>query len=818
MVENKYQITVNIKSKRYGGSIPFITANDHVIFEVEIYDGAETHQVSSNYLYTLVSTKADKASVIREGTIDGNLIRFELGSSEMTEPGKVQAQVQIYESATNKRISSAPMVYEVSIDPSLEGELPADDKTLIVANKTLLDDAITKANNADARIDNIVAQAGDSNTEIVDMRLRTDGTSASSAGSHIRELASHLAERAAEIKVLNEKPLVFSNVIKSFTNVSVYDAWVKSGVFYDESTDEFVLIFNARSAHFGVTDGDIYMAKKKGYGDFSTPTLVAQHDGTFGRRTHAAGILPNGNYMVIAMLDTTANTGNLIIYESSDKGKTWTNRLLLLNGQPISCYETSSIFVTNTGRLLTYARETNTQQNKVLYSDDNGVTWKFINIINYVTTNALEGEFVQTSNGTITCIIRDRLSSTGAAPHKALITRSIDNGNTWLPLEYTNLEMTISNCGILFDKSTKTIEMVVGSRLTIDGFGGSIRYYKLSEEDFLNENYGDGKIIAKANSPSWDFSYPGVAKNKNGVMVVCYYDQYATGAAIYHLMGNVADVGVNKYDTSNTLLLDGNFGKEILNSANTELFEVGTWTPGSTSWVKGKVASTIRLRTIDSYKFKKGDIISITKNSGFKFILDVFYDDGTFNSPTWITTAYNFTMPKDGEIGFQVAKSNDAAITLAELGNTGITIKRISSMTETERTNEFDLSILLELAKSTVLTNDPALFEQGAGSTNSTTYALSKLSSTTRIRTINAFVFPANSTFVIGIKGTFKFALNIFYDDGTKESVDWDSSYNNKKRFTKAGQFGITVAKFDDAAVVPNDITSANIEVKKFAL
>jgi hypothetical protein len=201
LVENKYQITVNIKSKRYGGSIPFITANDHVIFEVEIYDGAEAHQVSSSYLYTLVSTKADKASVIREGTIDGNLIRFELGSSEMTEPGKVKAQVQIYESATNKRISSAPMVYEVATDPSVEGELPTDDKTLIVANKTLLDDAITKANNADARIDNIVAQAGDSNTEIVDMRLRTDGTSASSAGSHIRELASHLAQRPTEAEV-----------------------------------------------------------------------------------------------------------------------------------------------------------------------------------------------------------------------------------------------------------------------------------------------------------------------------------------------------------------------------------------------------------------------------------------------------------------------------------------------------------------------------------------------------------------------------------------------------------------------------------------
>jgi hypothetical protein len=86
----------------------------------------------------------------------------------MTEPGKVEATVQIYD-IDNNRISSAKFDYTVKGDPSLNGSLPADDTSLVIANESLLTDAINKADNADARITNILSSSPQP-SEVVDAR------------------------------------------------------------------------------------------------------------------------------------------------------------------------------------------------------------------------------------------------------------------------------------------------------------------------------------------------------------------------------------------------------------------------------------------------------------------------------------------------------------------------------------------------------------------------------------------------------------------------------------------------------------------------
>jgi hypothetical protein len=175
LIQNKYQLIVNIKSKGYTGAIPSVTANDNIVFDILVYDGATSFDLTGVSRFTLVSMRKDNISVIREGTLVNGMIEFVLGSSETLENGRVDATVQLYD-ADNKRVSSAPLVYNVIGDPSLSGSLPADDKTLVMANESLLTDAINKANNADTRISNIVAQAGSDNTEIVDARQKADGT------------------------------------------------------------------------------------------------------------------------------------------------------------------------------------------------------------------------------------------------------------------------------------------------------------------------------------------------------------------------------------------------------------------------------------------------------------------------------------------------------------------------------------------------------------------------------------------------------------------------------------------------------------------
>jgi hypothetical protein len=197
-IENRYKLTTNIKAKRYGGTVPLVTANDNTVFEIELFDDATTFSLTGATRYTLVTYKKNKTSVIREGSLVNGLIVFTLGASETTESGRVEATVQIYDS-NNKRISSAPIVFEVVKDPSTSGGLPTDDKTLVIANESLMMESIEKADLANGRIDTIVAQAGTDNTEIVDLRVRPDGTSAASAGAHVRELSSALAQKTTDI-------------------------------------------------------------------------------------------------------------------------------------------------------------------------------------------------------------------------------------------------------------------------------------------------------------------------------------------------------------------------------------------------------------------------------------------------------------------------------------------------------------------------------------------------------------------------------------------------------------------------------------------
>jgi hypothetical protein len=167
-LENKYNLTVNLKAKRYGGVVPNVTANDNTVFEIYIIDDTVAYPLLNTYRYTLVTYKKNKASVIREGSLTNGLVRFELGSSETTVSGKVEAMVQIYDEADN-RISSAPLTYNVIGDPSLNGSLPVDDTSLVIANESLFLETIEKAETQKQRVDDLIAGTPQP-SEVIDSR------------------------------------------------------------------------------------------------------------------------------------------------------------------------------------------------------------------------------------------------------------------------------------------------------------------------------------------------------------------------------------------------------------------------------------------------------------------------------------------------------------------------------------------------------------------------------------------------------------------------------------------------------------------------
>jgi lysophospholipase L1-like esterase len=196
LVENKYRLIANIKHKRYGGGIPSVTANDNVIFEIELYDDALPYDLTGVTRYTLVTSKKNKTSVIREGTLANGLLKFVLSGSETTESGRVEGTIQLYDAA-NKRVSSAPLAYEVIRDPSLQGELPTDDKTLVIANESLLTESIEKSEQAMTRVDQLITSTPQP-SEVVDAR-----GGEVTLGARLNNLSSSLAQKATKEELQN---------------------------------------------------------------------------------------------------------------------------------------------------------------------------------------------------------------------------------------------------------------------------------------------------------------------------------------------------------------------------------------------------------------------------------------------------------------------------------------------------------------------------------------------------------------------------------------------------------------------------------------
>jgi hypothetical protein len=189
-LENKYKITVNTKSRMFR-EIPEVVANDNVVFEIEVYEGATLFPLLPAYSYKFVSKKNKGNPVIRDASLVGGLVRVELGTSEMTEPGKVEGTLQIYD-AEMKRISTAEFSYIVKRDPSMDGELPNDERNLIIANESLLIDAIDKAEQSMSRVDELITKAPQP-SEVVDAR-----GGETTLGARLNNLSSSLAQNASK--------------------------------------------------------------------------------------------------------------------------------------------------------------------------------------------------------------------------------------------------------------------------------------------------------------------------------------------------------------------------------------------------------------------------------------------------------------------------------------------------------------------------------------------------------------------------------------------------------------------------------------------
>lgn len=361
-------------------------------------------------------------------------------------------------------------------------------------------------------------------------------------------LTDEIGKIDKEIEVINgqldnitQQATKFNNPTRAWSKskkLNVYEAWTFTNGFYDKETDEICLAYNSKKYHTSNT-GKVLFRKKKDVGEFNEPVEICD-----GYKCHACGINALGEYMAICQ-DITGehgfDGGMCYSFKSIDKGETWTNvgklnvtNVIINEVEPIT-----GMTLMRDGSLFCFVR---TYENKsyILKSTDNGSSWIASDIVLPATNILLEGNFIELSDGTISCVVRGVLSGDNFTKHKpTYLINSFDKGSTWESKIELNIEASYNNVALLYHEDIKAVEMLYASRLKENGNDNGSLYQAIAKE----EDFKQGKITHQTKIAlggiEGDFGYCELVKSKNNVVNAFFYiDEYDTsGACIMEMAG-----------------------------------------------------------------------------------------------------------------------------------------------------------------------------------------------------------------------------------------------------------------------------------------
>ena len=321
--------------------------------------------------------------------------------------------------------------------------------------------------------------------------------------------------------------------------------WPHANIKYDETTDNFIILYNTNSGHDIVRNSVLFRTLKAGTDSFSNPIVVASDKNNYSYKCQGAGIAPNGNYVAIIAQFTWGGSYIPVaiwVYRSTDKGVTWTRTQMLdaSNGNAaILAYngDASGFLRTQSGRILTFANHPTTVEARIYYSDDNGITWRKSTIAGN-PTDVTEPAWCDLGGGKLVCYARAAVRYGGTSqiiPAKFM--KSLDNGLTWsAPVDSVSIpNMTLGNGELLPDYENKTVEFVYHSRYTdADNFCSLYRSCATFDDAFKDKMQKPeriGKMVAYTSylTSTGDSGYVGAAKDKNGNIFGMFYTGQRTG-------------------------------------------------------------------------------------------------------------------------------------------------------------------------------------------------------------------------------------------------------------------------------------------------
>ena len=317
---------------------------------------------------------------------------------------------------------------------------------------------------------------------------------------------------------------------------AIYEAWPLGQLWYDPSNEKVCQVYNAREKHEDLHHGNVLFRNKNERGEWSDPIVVALwNSDNSSKRCHGAGVCPNGDYIALVLHeDRDKSYGNVYVYRSQDKGVEWFNEgPILIDGKTIYVSESTCLFKTSTNRLLSYASVgLGHSQACVIYSDDNGVSWKKTMMPNGM--GFMECTFVEMDNHDIYCIARQQ--DYYCYPNSPQMAHSEDNGSTWVYDGDTGICSTDAPVSQI--KVGNNIYLLYGERWPYQRGKLTLRFNWLSTEEYHNMQFRKREIVlSEINSEVPDFSYPALVETPNTIQGT-FYCRDGKWVSIFEMIAN----------------------------------------------------------------------------------------------------------------------------------------------------------------------------------------------------------------------------------------------------------------------------------------
>lgn len=127
-LKNIYTFTLDTQRKNVVPEL-YVTQNDDIRFVINLMQNGQ-EMIVSGATPSLAVERLDRQTTVLPGTVSGNAVTFDLGTTETAVEGRTKAVVQLYD--PDGRVSSMPFHFVVSDDPSAAGTIPSErEQTLI---------------------------------------------------------------------------------------------------------------------------------------------------------------------------------------------------------------------------------------------------------------------------------------------------------------------------------------------------------------------------------------------------------------------------------------------------------------------------------------------------------------------------------------------------------------------------------------------------------------------------------------------------------------------------------------------------------------